>query len=138
MTNVIEGDVINLLNKSGIHVSSFKDMNGYVFERNILLNDDKMENMKNEIEKMKEIFTVSSINCLQKNAKERQKWPLLNLIRQVLKNINFKMTPFRKSNGYDKQKKKIFVRYFRIEQIEKIKICKEIDNSESEHSDISD
>ena len=116
MTNVIESDVINLLNKSGICVSSFKCLDGFVFERDILLNDSKMEYMEDEIKKIKSIFSVSSIQCLQKNAKQRQKWPLLNLVRQVLKNINFKMIPFRKSNGYDKQKRKVFIRYFRIKK----------------------
>lgn len=116
MTNVIESDVIKLLNKSGICVSSFKYLDGFVFERDILLNDSKMEYMEDEIKKIKNIFSVSSIQCLQKNAKQRQKWPLLNLVRQVLKNINFKMVPFRKSNGYDKQKRKIFIRYFRIKK----------------------
>ena len=120
MTNVIENDVINLLNKSGIYVSSFNSLDGFVFERDILLNDSKMENMQDEISKVKNIFSVSSIQSLQKNAKHRQKWPLLNLIRQVLKNINFKMIPFRKSNGYDKQKRKIFIRYFRIKKFSQL------------------
>ena len=120
MNNVIENDVINLLNKSGIYVSSFNSLDGFVFERDILLNDSKMENMQDEISKVKKIFSVSSIQSLQKNAKHRQKWPLLNLIRQVLKNINFKMIPFRKSNGYDKQKRKIFIRYFRIKKFSQL------------------
>ena len=107
----------------------FKNLDGFVFERDILLNDLKMENMKDEIDKIKKIFSVSSIQCLQKNAKQRQKWPLLNLIRQVLKNINFKMIPFRKSNGYDKQKRKIFIRYFRIKKFIQVDESSETDNS---------
>ena len=120
MTDVIEEHIINLLNKSGICVTTLKNLNGFVFERDILIKDSKMEYMCDEIDKIKKIFSVSSIYCLQKNAKQRQKWPLLNLVRQVLKNINYKMIPFRKSNGYDKQKRKIFVRYFRIEKISQI------------------
>ena len=128
MTDEIEGYVIDLLNKSGICVTSLKNLNGFVFERDILLNDSKMEHMSDEIDKIKKIFSVSSIYCLQKNAKQRQKWPLLNLVRQVLRNINYNMIPFRKSNGYDKQKRKIFIRYFRIEKI--YKISKSSDNED--------
>tara|TARA_Y100000287_G_scaffold154620_1_gene131101 strand:+ start:139 stop:525 length:387 start_codon:yes stop_codon:yes gene_type:complete len=120
MTHIVEKSVIDLLNKSGICVLSFNNLDGFVFERNILLNDSKMENMYDEINLIKETFSVSSIQSLQKNAKQRQKWPLLNLVRQVLKNVNYKMTPFRECNGYDKEKKKIFVRYFRIEKISQI------------------
>ena len=126
MTSQIDKHIINLLNKSGIHISSLKELDGYILEREILLHDTKLQNMEEEIKKIKEIFTVSSINCLQKNAKEKQKWPLLNLIRQTLKNINYNMSPFRKANGYDQNKKKIFIRYFKIE---KIKEKKDISNN---------
>lgn len=117
MTSQIDKHIINLLNKSGINISSLNELDGYILEREILLHDTKLKNMEEEIKKIKEIFTVSSINCLQKNAKEKQKWPLLNLIRQTLKNINYNMSPFRKANGYDQNKKKIFIRYFKIEKI---------------------
>ena len=126
MTSQIDKHIINLLNKSGIHISSLKELDGYILEREILLHDTKLKNMEEDIKKIKEIFTVSSINCLQKNAKEKQKWPLLNLIRQTLKNINYNMSPFRKANGYDQNKKKIFIRYFKIE---KIKEKKDISNN---------
>ena len=120
MTEECNTHIINLLNKSGLHISSLKELDGYILERQILLDDNKLENMKSEIEQIKKIFTVSTINSLQKNAKERQKWPLLNLIRQTLKNIKYNMVPFRKANGYDKNKKKIFIRYFKIEKIKDI------------------
>lgn len=122
MTEECNTHIINLLNKSGLYISSLKELDGYILERQILLDDNKLDNMKDEIEQIKKIFTVSTINSLQKNAKERQKWPLLNLIRQTLKNIKYNMVPFRKANGYDENKKKIFIRYFKIEKIkEKIK-----------------
>ena len=57
------------------------------------------------------------MTALQKNAEKKQKWPLLNLIRQILKSLYFKMTPVRLSDGYTKEGKKKYRRLFLIEKI---------------------
>jgi len=54
---------------------------------------------------------------LQKNAEASQKWPLLNLVRQILKSNNYKMDPIRKSNGYTKEGKKKYLRFFVIKKL---------------------
>ena len=38
---------------------------------------------------MKKIYSSGSLTSLQKNAQDIQKWPLLNLVRQILKSNNF-------------------------------------------------
>lgn len=107
--------IIRFIQKSGIQITNITDLNNYIIERSILLIDSKIDNMKEEIEYIKKFFGTSVITSLQNNNK--QKWVLLNLVRQVLKNIQYKMIPFRKSNGYDIHKKKKFIRYFKIEKI---------------------
>jgi hypothetical protein len=62
-------------------------------------------------------LSSSTLTSLQCTALTKQKWPLLNLIRQVLKIHGFKMSPVRKANGYNKQGKKLFLRFFIIERI---------------------
>ena len=57
------------------------------------------------------------MTCLQTGAVKKQKWPLLNLVRQILKTNDYKMTPRRKSNGYDDDGKKKYLRFFLIEKI---------------------
>ena len=57
------------------------------------------------------------MTCLQKDADKKQKWPLLNLVRQILKTNDYKMTPKRKSNGYDEDGKKKYLRFFLVEKI---------------------
>ena len=47
------------------------------------------------------------LTSLQTNAPKKQKWPLLNLVRQVLRYCHYKMTPKRVSAGYTKDGKKI-------------------------------
>jgi hypothetical protein len=61
------------------------------------------------------------LTSLQSTAEENQKWPLLNLVRQILKSCNFSMTPKRISNGYTKDGKKIYKRMFKIEKLNQIK-----------------
>jgi len=59
------------------------------------------------------------MTSLQTNADKSQKWPLLNLTRQILSVYGFKMTPIRKSDGYTKEGIKKYKRFFIIKKIEK-------------------
>ena len=56
------------------------------------------------------------LTSLQNNATLTQKWPMLNLIRQILKVNGYIMDPIRKSDGYDKTGKKLYKRYFLIKK----------------------
>lgn len=49
--------------------------------------------------------------------KKKQRWPLLNLVRQLLKVNMYEMKPIRKSDGYTKDGKKKYVRFFLIQKI---------------------
>lgn len=86
--------------------------------RSKLLDNGLYNDLQDEIEFLRNKCSSSYLTCLQKNALDKQKWPLLNLIRQLLLTIGFKMIPIRKSNGYDKKtKKKLYVRFFRLESM---------------------
>lgn len=117
MTQTTNSLILSFLNKCNIYVDSLQELNGYIVERSSLLDDSKLDSMIEELEQLRECFTCSTITALQKTARSRQKWVLLNLVRQLLKLLNYNMIPFRKSNGYDKNKKKIFIRYFKLEKI---------------------
>jgi hypothetical protein len=85
--------------------------------RDLLLSNEKYESVREDIEKMKKLYSSGSLTALQKNAEASQKWPLLNLVRQILKSNNFKMDPIRKSNGYTKEWKKKYLRFFAIKKL---------------------
>ena len=51
----------------------------------------KYEEIKKHIPELKKIFSSSCMTSLQKNAYKSQKWPLLNLARQILSFYNYKM-----------------------------------------------
>ena len=84
--------------------------------RDILLNKTIYDQVKDEINSMKVLYSSGSLTCLQKNAEINQKWPLLNLVRQILKTNNYIMIPQRKANGYTKEGKKKYLRSFLIKK----------------------
>ena len=110
-------EIKNLFNEIGIPFEEITNLNGLYIPRESFLNDEKYAVVKNKIPSLKHYFSSSFMTSLQKNAEGKQKWPLLNLTRQILKSMYFKMTPIRLSNGYTKEGKKKYRRLFLIEKL---------------------
>ena len=110
--------IILFLNKCGIIISNIDLLNGLLIERDILLNDERYNNIIENIPELKTYNSSSVLTSLQSNAKDNQKWPLINIVRQLLKTIRYNMKPIRKSDGYLNNKKK-YKRYFLIEKLDK-------------------
>lgn len=111
--------VKNFLKKCLINYENIEEIDGMMVPRDTLLSQDRYEGIKEDIEKMKKLYSSGSLTSLQKNAKDNQKWPLLNLVRQILKSNDFQMEPVRKSNGYTPEGKKKYLRFFKIKKIVK-------------------
>jgi len=116
----------SFLNKCSIVFDDFSQLDGMQIPRDIFLNPKTYENVQEDLQNMKKIYSSGSLTCLQKNAKEKQKWPLLNLVRQILKCNSYEMHPIRKSNGYTPEGKKKYLRFFVIKKIKKVEEQKEI------------
>jgi len=99
---------------AGIEFQEWNDLEGFIISRENLLDIDKYNLVKNDISELKKNFSSSFMTSLQKNATNNQKWPLLNLVRQILNIHHFKMIPVRKSDGYTPEGIKKFKRFFRI------------------------
>ena len=71
----------------------------------------------NIIPQLKLVYNSSYLNCLHDNSIFKQKFPGVNLVRQVLKCHHLALTPKIISNGYEKAtgKKKVS-RIFKIEK----------------------
>ena len=108
-----------LLHEIGIHFDSVEQLDGQMIERTMLLDTQKYEDIQEKIPNIKQIFSSSILTSLQKPAPIHQKWPLLNLVRQILHGYGFIMEPIRKSDGYTKEGIKRFKRYFLITYIVK-------------------
>jgi hypothetical protein len=117
MEDTTEKIVLLVLNKLNFAVNSINELNHKLISREIFLCDQKYKEIKDYIPELKKKFKSSYLNSLQSTAEKKQSWPLLNLVRQILKKIDYKMTPKRVCDGYDKEGKKKFKRFFTIEKI---------------------
>lgn len=103
----------------GISFALLGDNQEILIERELLICETKYLEVKNKIPNLKKYFSSSFLTSLQKKAAENQKWPLLNLVRQILKARLYEMKPIRKANGYTKQGVKLYKRFFLISKLEK-------------------
>jgi hypothetical protein len=98
----------------GLEINDFHELNGLTISREILLSDSKYDEIKLLIPELKKKFSSSFMTSLQKNADKSQKWPLLNLVRQILHVYGYNMEPIRKADGYTLEGVKKYKRYFLI------------------------
>jgi hypothetical protein len=117
----MDSELLNILKKCNIIIEDLKLINGLIIPREILLSKDKFLELDEEIMQIKKKFSSSRLTALQSTAKKNQKWPLLNLVRQLLKASNIRMLPKRICDGYDKMGKKKFKRFFVLEELKNIK-----------------
>lgn len=110
--------VLEILNKVTIVCSSLTDLHGTLIPREIFMNDQVYKNLKETIPNLKTLFSSSYLTSLQSPAEKIQRWPLLNLVRQILRSCNFKLTPKRISDGYTLDGIKKYKRMFIIEKMQ--------------------
>jgi hypothetical protein len=105
--------LLEILEKLNINCC-YEELDGLIFERTLLLNNELYKKLYEEIPKIKTILCSSKYNSVHSVAEEKQKWPLINLLRQLLKQYNFTLIPKRISDGYSQDGKKKYKRLFII------------------------
>jgi hypothetical protein len=103
-----------ILKLSGFEIDELSDIDGLITPRDTLLSDIKYDEIKKLIPNLKQHYSSSLMTSLQKNADKTQRWPLLNLVRQILHVYHYKMEPIRKADGYTLEGVKKYKRYFQI------------------------
>lgn len=103
-----------ILKLIGIEFNSSNEIQEQIIPREVLLSDNKYDEIKLHIPELKKNYSSSFMTSLQKNADKAQKWPLLNLTRQLLNVYGYKMDPIRKADGYTLEGVKKYKRYFQI------------------------
>ena len=84
-------------------------------EHTFLRRKEIVEKLHKLIPKLKKYYESNKLTCLHINSLEKQKFPAINLIRQILKCNGFKLEPYVICKGYCKiTKTKLVDRYFRI------------------------
>lgn len=116
-SNDNEKIIIHFLNSCGINCESIFELDGILLYRNDLVFSNKYKDIKPFIIDLKKILSSSVYTSLHSHAEKKQKFPLINIIRQVLKSINYKLVPKRISDGYTKDGIKKYKRLFVIEKI---------------------
>lgn len=91
-----------------------ESLHGQLIPREVLLNNSLYNNIKQRIPDLKKLFSSSAMTSLQQSAETNQKWPLLNLVRQILHGYKYNMKPIRKSDGYTPEGVKKYKRFFQI------------------------
>lgn len=105
---------ILIFKKIGIIFDESTNLDGLFIPREQLLNHEKYNEIKDIILNLKTYYSSSFLTSLQQNAYKNQKWPLLNLVRQILNAHNYKMIPIRKADGYTVDGIKKYKRFFHI------------------------
>jgi hypothetical protein len=113
----MDEEIKKILNTVGIIFESIDDLDNFFIPREQLLSELKYEEIKKLIPDLKKKFSSSFMTSLQKNAEKEQKWPLLNLVRQILCSYKYQMEPIRKSDGYTLEGVKKYKRFFQIKKI---------------------
>ena len=114
MSTEYEKLLLSFLNSCNIRCSSIHELDNLHIPRELLVNDSTYDSIVHYIPRFKTRLSSSYLTSLQAPATEIQKWPLLNLVRQILKTYNYLLKPKRLANGYTKTGKKLYKRIFRI------------------------
>ena len=122
--------VSTVLNMCGISVNENVLIVPQVVDRSPFLDGSLYAKVLVHVPALKLEFSSSTMSGLQWTAYERQKWPLLNLVRQILRQSNILMTPMRVSDGYNSEGKKLFRRMFRIETSPYVEALNEVNNED--------
>ena len=113
----MDDNIKHIFEKIGFKIEDLSDLDNLIIPREKLLDDDKYDEIQTLIPDLKKLFSSKTMTCLQKTANINQKWPLFNLIRQILHKNGYEMVPIRKCDGYTLDKIKKYKRFFNCKKI---------------------
>lgn len=109
-------DIFNIIEKP---INNEVDLLNTTLNQKYLRNEKFKEKIITMIPKLKQKYKSHKLTCLHKNSLEKQKFPTINMIRQILKCNNFKLEPYVICNGYEKNtNNKIWERFFIITKLD--------------------
>jgi hypothetical protein len=111
MTATTENGLIQFI-CNALHIEECELKDGLIIPRDMLVSKEKYEALKPHIVELKKIFSSKCMTSMHSCAEYNQKWPCLNLVRQVLKRMGYNIEPERRCAGRDADGKKIFERFF--------------------------
>ena len=116
---VISNEVSQIFKILAMEVNTEQELFSVLVPRDLLLRVDVEQQLGLLIETLKEKYKSSKLNCLHKNRDDKQKFPGINLVRQILRCNGYHLKPVIYSRGYCKHSgKKIVDRNFKVIRLE--------------------
>ena len=110
--------LVELFDAIDIKVKTREDLLNIILRQDTLKDRNLIEELYRKAPNLKSFYNSSKLTCLHKNSLDKQKFPAVNMYRQLLKCNNLKMEPYVVSKGYNKYSgKKIVERFYRIKEL---------------------
>ena len=108
-------EIFTIINKN---IETYNDLMEIKIDHHYLRQPKFIEKMYDMIPKLKKKYKSHTLTCLHNNSLHKQKFPTINMIRQILKCNKLKLTPQVLCKGYNKvNNQKIIERYYIIKKI---------------------
>jgi hypothetical protein len=111
--NNMENELISFV-CTALNIQAHELKEGTTIPRDMLISPEKYKKLKPHIATLKKIFSSKTMTSMHASAECSQKWPCINLVRQVMKRMGYDIRPERKCAGRDESGKKIFERFFKL------------------------
>jgi len=99
----------------GHDIKNEEDLTNLTLTVESLKNPELIQNLYSIIPTVKSKYKSTSLTCLHKNSMEKQKFPAINFIRQILKCNGYLLNGYYICNGYNKQNgAKLLNRFYNI------------------------
>ena len=123
--------LVDIFQAIDIKITNREDLGNIILRQDTLKDRNLIEELYRKAPNLKSFYNSSKLTCLHKNSLDKQKFPAVNMYRQLLKCNNFKMEPYVVSKGYNKYSgKKIVERFYRIKDLGEKEIPKNFTNND--------
>ena len=128
----ISDEVTKIFEILNMNVKSESDLFSVLVQRDLLLRVDIEQKLAELINSLKGKYKSSKLNCLHQNRDHKQKFPGINLVRQILRCNGYHLKPVIYSRGYCKHSgKKIVDRNFKVVRLPNYNEIKLLSNEEA-------
>ena len=104
-----------LLSVININFNKKEEIYYHIIQRDVLLNKETVKKLMKKKKMLKSIYHSDMLTCLHSNSEEKQRFPGVCMLRQLLKTNNMHLRPKVESIGYDTGTgKKLTKRYYII------------------------
>ena len=111
--------LFSLLEIINFYPKNIEDIKNISFEQKILREPDIINQFIKLTPEIKKYYNSNMLNCIHQNNRTKQRFPAVNMLRQLLKCNQLRLKPYVVTQGYNKENgRKIVVRYYAIIPLE--------------------